>query len=141
LTASDERPIPLPDEISQFYWDGARDGVLLVQRCRNCARFQYPPDVACVHCQSRDVVPEAVSGRGQVWSYTVVERLFHAGFADALPYVVALVELAEQPGLRVLANLVDASADELAVGLPVEVTFEDRGDIVLPQFRLASTGA
>ena len=135
MTAADPRPLPLPDEVSQFFWDGARDGRLLVQRCRQCSRLQYPPDVACVHCQSVELVPEQVSGRGQLWSYTVVERLFHAGFADALPYVVGLVELDEQEGLRLLTNVVDASPDQLRVGLHLEVTFEDRGEVVLPQFR------
>ena len=134
-TTSDQRPVPLPDEISGFYWDGAKRGELLVQRCSSCAQLQFPPDVACVHCQSQGLEPEAVSGRGQVWSYCRVERLFHEGFADALPYVVALVELDEQPGLRILANVVEADADDIAVGLPVEVVFEDRGEVVLPQFR------
>lgn len=137
MSVTDARPVPLPDEISAFYWEGARDGRLLVQRCRSCSKLQYPPDVVCIHCQSLDLVPEQMSGRGQVWSYTVVERLFHAGFSDALPYVVALVELDEQDGLRLLTNVVDAEAGEVRVGLPVEVTFEARGDVLLPQFRPA----
>ena len=134
-TRGDLRPVPLPDEISSFYWDGAKQGVLLLQRCASCARLQYPPDVACIHCQSLDLEPEAVSGRGNLWSFSRIERLFHEGFADALPYVVALVELQEQQGLRLLTNVVEADADELVVGLPVEVVFEDRGEVVVPQFR------
>jgi uncharacterized OB-fold protein len=89
----------------------------------------------CVHCQSQGVEPEAVSGRGQVWSFCRVERLFHEGFADALPYVVALVELDEQPGVRLLTNIVEVDGAEVEVGMPVEVVFEDRGEVVLPQFR------
>ena len=134
---TDARPVPLPDEISDFYWQGARDGRLLVQRCQACSKLQYPPDVVCIHCQSLDLVPEQMSGRATVWSYTVVDRLFHAGFADALPYVVALVELDEQEGVRLLTNIVDADPADVRVGLPVEVTFETRGDAVLPQFRPA----
>ena len=134
---TDTRPLPLPDEISGFFWDGAREGRLLVQRCGACSKLQYPPDVVCVHCQSLDLAPAEVSGRGQVWSYTVVDRVFHAGFADSVPYVVALIELDDQPGLRLLTNVVDASPGQLRVGLPVEVVFEDRGEIVLPQFRPA----
>ncbi len=134
-TTSDPRPVPRPDEISSFYWEGARRGELLVQRCSSCAQLQFPPDVSCVHCQGVDLAPEAVSGLGQVWSFTRIERLFHEGFADALPDGVALVELDEQPGLRLLTNVVEADVAELEVGLPVEVVFEDRGEVVLPQFR------
>jgi uncharacterized protein len=133
--ASDARPIPEPDDVSEFFWEGAREGFLLVQRCAACQCFQYPPDVVCVTCQSPDMTPTAVSGRGSVYSYAVVERAFHAGFVDAVPYIVVLVELAEQAGLRMLTNLVDASPSEIRVGLPVEVTFEYSGGTVLPQFR------
>jgi uncharacterized OB-fold protein len=135
VTATDPRPVPLADEISGFYWEGAKRGELLVQRCSACAQLQFPPDVVCVHCQSQGVEPEAVSGRGQVWSFCRVERLFHEGFADALPYVVALVELDEQPGVRLLTNIVEVDGAEVEVGMPVEVVFEDRGEVVLPQFR------
>ena len=137
---ADPRPLPLPDEVSQFFWDGAREGRLLVQGCQRCSKLQYPPDVVCVHCQSVELAPVEVSGRGRLWSYTVVERVFHAGFADAVPYVVGLIELDEQEGLRLLTNVVDAEPDQLGVGLPVEVTFEDRGEVVLPQFRPAEPG-
>lgn len=133
----DPRPVPEPDEVSRFFWNGARKGQLLLQRCSRCSRFQYPPDVACVHCQATELAPAAVSGRGLLYSYTVVERAFHAGFAHALPYVVGLVELDEQAGLTMLTNIVDVSPEKLQVGMELEVTFEDRGEAVLPQFRPA----
>ena len=138
MTAVDPRPVPLPDSVSRFFWEGAREGRLLVQRCERCSMLQYPPDVACIHCQCDELTPVDVSGRGRLWSYTIVERVFHAGFADAVPYVVALIELEEQDGLRLLTNIVDASPDDLRIGLPVEVTIEDRGERVLPQFRPAA---
>jgi uncharacterized OB-fold protein len=134
-TSGDRRPRPAPDETSAPFWDGARDGRLVVQRCAACERYQYPPDVACVHCQATELVPTEVSGRGVLWSFAVVDRAFHAGFVEAVPYVVALVELDEQPGLRLVTNVVDASPDELEVGMAVRVTFEARGDVALPQFR------
>lgn len=135
---ADPRPLPLPDDISRFYWDGARDGRLLLQRCLRCSKYQYPPDVACVHCQSVEIEPSEVSGRGQIWSYVVVGRVFHEGFSAAVPYVVGLIELEEQDGLRLLTNVVDVSPDAVRVGMAVEVTFEDHGEIVLPQFRPAA---
>jgi uncharacterized OB-fold protein len=136
---SDQRPRPGPDDTSRFFWDGAGEGRLLVQRCAGCARFQHPPDVACIHCQSTDLVPTEVSGRGVLYSYAVVDRPFHVGFVDAVPYVVGLIDLDEQPGLRLLTNIVGAPADALAVGMVVEATFETRGDVSLPQFRPVGT--
>jgi uncharacterized OB-fold protein len=133
--ATDIRPRPEPDDVSRFFWDAAGEGRLMLQRCGRCTRFQYPPDVACVHCQGTTLVPTEVSGRGSVWSFTVVERLFHAGFAASLPYVVALVELEEQGGLRLLTNIVDVAPDRVVIGMPVEATFEDRGEVSVPQFR------
>ena len=132
---TDARPVPLPDEISGFYWDGARQGRLLLQRCQACSKLQFPPDVVCIHCQSLELAPDEVSGRGAVWSFTRVERVFHEGFTEAVPYVVALVELDDQEGLRLLANVVDVEPADVRVGLPVEVTFEERGEVTLPQFR------
>jgi uncharacterized OB-fold protein len=133
----DPRPRPLPDEVSRFYWEGAAEGRLLVQRCGVCTRWQFPPEVACVYCQSTDVVPTAVSGRGTLYSYSVINRAFHEGFVGSLPYVVGLVELEEQAGLRLLTNIVGAEADSLKIGMPLEVTFEKRDDVTLPQFRPA----
>lgn len=134
---ADGRPLPLPDEVSAFFWDGAREGRLLIQRCGACSKYQYPPDVVCTFCQSLDAEGAAVSGRGVLYSYSVVDRAFNQGFVDALPYVLALVELDEQPGLRMVANIVEAGETPLEVGMPLEVAFEDRGEVVMPQFRPA----
>lgn len=136
-----EIPVPEPDEVTAFYWDAAREGRLELQKCKACDLYQYPPDVACVHCQGTDLVPTAVSGRGTLYSYTTVDRAFHAGFADKLPYVLALVELDEQPGLRLLTNIVEADPGQLKMQMPLEVTFETRRDITLPQFKPAKEQA
>jgi uncharacterized protein len=135
---ADPRPVPAPDETTAFFWAGAADGRLLLQRCARCMLYQYPPDVACVHCQSTELAPTAVSGRGSLYSYTRVDRAFHAGFTGKLPYVIGLIEIEEQPGLKVLTNIVDVDPEQLKVGMPLEVTFETRGDAVLPQFRPAT---
>ncbi|MBL7502702.1 Zn-ribbon domain-containing OB-fold protein [Frankia sp. CNm7] len=136
VTAGGSRPVPRPDEISRFFWDGAGEGRLLLQRCRACGNLQYPPDVCCLNCQSEDLEHTEVSGHGSIYSYAVIERPLHAGFVDAVPYVIALVELVEQPGLRLVTNLVGAAPAQLACGQPVEVVFERRDGITLPQFRL-----
>lgn len=135
---TDPRPVPTPDDVSGFYWQAAAEHRLVLQRCRSCHELQYPPEICCVHCQSDEFELAEVSGRGVLYSYAVVDRALHAGFVDTLPYVVAFVELDEQPGLRILTNLVDVPPDTpLSCGMPVEVTFEDRGTVTLPQFRPA----
>lgn len=135
--ATDPRPRPQPDPVTAFYWEAAAQGRLAMQHCRHCDQLQFPPDVCCVHCQSQDLDTKDVSGRGTLYSWAVVDRAMHAGFAGRLPYVVALVELDEQPGLRLVTNLVEVpDGTELRAGLPLEVVFEDRGEVVLPQFRL-----
>jgi uncharacterized OB-fold protein len=131
----DLRPPPRPDDVSRFFWESAARGRLMMQRCADCGRFQHPPDVVCVFCQSETLEATELSGRGSLYTFGVVERAFHPGFVDHLPYVVALVELDEQPGLLIYTNIVDADPATLTLGMPLDVTFEERGDIALPQFR------
>jgi uncharacterized OB-fold protein len=135
---ADPRPTPAPDDVSRFYWEAAADHRLVLQRCRACHKMQYPPEICCVHCQAEEFDAAETTGRGVIYSYSVVDRPLHAGFVDALPYVVVLVELADQPGLRILTNLVDVpEGTSLSCGMPVEVVFEDRSGVTLPQFRLS----
>lgn len=131
----DPRPVPEPDEVSRFFWEGAAQRQLVLQRCSVCRRFQYPPEVCCVYCQSTSLIPTQVSGIGTLYSFAVVERPFHAGFVDTGPYIVGLIELGEQEGLKVLTNIVEADAGTLRIGQPLEVVFEVRGELSLPQFR------
>ena len=138
---ADPRPVPAPDDVTRFYWEAAADHRLALQRCRACRNMQYPPEICCMHCQAQDFDTVEATGRGVLYSYSVVNRPLHAGFIDALPYVVALVELDDQPGLRILTNLVGVTSPaRLRCGLPVEVTFEQRGPVTLPQFRVLEAG-
>lgn len=140
--SADPRPMPSPDDVSRFYWDAAAENRLVLQRCRSCTKLQYPPEVCCVHCQAEDFELAETTGRGVIYSYAVVDRPLHAGFVDRLPYVVVFVELDDQPGLRILTNLVDVPPGRrLSCGMPVEVVFENRGTVTLPQFRLAGEAA
>lgn len=134
---ADPRPVPASDDVTRFYWEAAADHRLVLQRCQACRKLQYPPEICCVHCQAEQFETVQTTGRGVIYSYCTVDRPLHAGFLDVLPYVVVLVELDDQPGLRILTNLVDVPAGiPLSCGLPVEVTFEERGSVTLPQFRL-----
>jgi uncharacterized OB-fold protein len=129
------KPVPVPDETTAFYWEAARNGRLEIQRCAQCRSWRYPPTIACPNCQSEELVPTPVSGRGSVYSFTVVRQAFDPAYAAELPYVVALVELEEDAGVRILTNIVHAEPSTITVGMPVEVTFEDRIGLALPMFQ------
>lgn len=135
----DTRPPPRPDATTSFFWEAAAQGRLVLQRCAACGYLQHPPDVACTECQSQEFEHAEMSGRGHLYSFAVAERAFHPGFLSHVPYVVALVELVEQPGLRLLTNVVEAEPEQLKVGMPLEAVFERRGDVSLVQFRPAPT--
>jgi len=129
-----ELPHPVPDTVSQFYWDGARRCELMCLRCRRCARFHHPPEVACPYCGGTSLQEEALGGKGVVFASAVVRQPFDQAFVAEVPYVVALIELDEQPGLRILANVRGAESEAPSPGTPVRVEFEDRGGCSLPQF-------
>lgn len=126
-----------PNEITQFFWDAARAHRLEVLRCDGCGHYVHWPQPICPRCQSERLTPAEVSGRGAVYSYTVVEHVFNPLLAGAVPYSLAIVELEEQEGLRLLTNIVDCPHEELRIGMDVEVTFEDYENGSLPQFRPA----
>jgi uncharacterized OB-fold protein len=135
------RPVPVPDERSQPYWDAAADHVLAVARCSVCGKFSIPPDVVCQHCHTTepDFTFVPVSGRGVVRSWTVMHQSFVPGFDDLLPFVLVDVELEEQDDLRTIGRLVDGPDAPLAIGTPVVVAFEDLAPgVSVPAFELVS---
>jgi len=136
------RPLPVRDELNRHYWDGAQEGKLVLLRCAACGTYVHPPIRSlCPACRSEDLQPSEVSGRGRVYSWSVMHSGGNPGFEDKLPYAVLVVELDEQPGLRTIGNLLDAEPAELAIGAPVEVCFERLDDqVTLPQWRLVRTG-
>lgn len=132
------RPRPIPDDVSAFYWDAANRHELAVQRCDACGQLHHPPEAACPDCGGTGLRPEVVSGRGVVFASAVVHQPFDRAFADAVPYVLALVELDEQAGVRILTNVLDVGPEPVAVGTPVEVEFEPHDGWTLPQFRVVA---
>ena len=128
------RLLPRLDDTNRFFWTGGADGVLRFARCGDCRRFTHPPVPRCPACLSRDMAPEPVSGRGTLHSFTVNHQQWIPGSA---PYVVALVTIAEQADLRLTTNLVDCPVDAIVIGMTVEVTFAEHGDVFVPLFRPA----
>ena len=127
-------PLPVPqitDENGAF-WTGGRDGELLIIRCTSCGYWIHPPTPRCPKCLSDAVEPEAVSGRGTVYSYTINRQAWFPGLE--VPFVIAMVELDEQPGLRLMTNIVDCPVEDVEIGMPVEVAFVERGEAFIPVF-------
>jgi uncharacterized OB-fold protein len=115
------KPLPKPSPTSRPFWDAARHHELKLQRCAACRHFMYYPRERCPACFSDRLEWERVSGRGKVYSYTVVRRASSRAFGDA-PYVLAIVELAEGPHMT--TNIV-APPERVRVDMPVEVFFDD----------------
>lgn len=125
---------PLTARTAAFWASGA-DSILRIARCADCGRYQHPPRPVCPHCSGRDIGPEAVSGRGRVWTWTINRYPWQPGMVP--PYVLAEVELVEQAGLRLLTNVIDCDPDAVRIGSPVEVRFARSGPAYIPLFRLA----
>ena len=126
---------PYLDPDNTAFWTGGRDGRLLIYHCSDCGWWTHPAAPRCRRCQSPNVSPEAVSGRGLVATYTVNYKAWIPG---SEPYIVALVELDEQPALFLTTNLVGIEAEDIVLGMAVEVVFEESEDIWYPLFRPAA---
>ncbi|MPZ42299.1 MAG: hypothetical protein GEV05_02645 [Betaproteobacteria bacterium] len=130
---SEPLPQPRPDADSAHYWAQARHGKLVLRACTDCGRRHFPPRLACPYCWSQRLQWLDASGEGTVYTYTVMQRAPQPQWLARVPYVVALVDLAEGP--RMMANIVGDDALGVAIGERVHVCFEDRDGAALPQFR------
>lgn len=129
------RPIPVATPVSQPFWDGCQRGVFLLQRCASCDVTQFYPRTLCSRCGGTELEWVQASGEAQIVSYTVVRRAITPAFAERVPYVVAIVRLAEGPQL--MSHIVDCDPERVRVGAAVTLGFEDLdGEASLPVFRL-----
>jgi uncharacterized protein len=121
------------------YWDGARAGVVMLQRCLDCGRVWHPPAPTCPGGVDHRIEWFTACGRATLFSYTRVEHAVHPAVARALPYLVALVDLEEGP--RFLCNLVVADPADLRAGLPVTLAAGPAaGGLELPVARVTRPG-
>ena len=131
---ADDRLLPRPTEDSHPFWDALRSRRLDLQTCADCGTVRHYPRPVCPACHSMAVAWTTASGRGVVHSWTVSHQAFHPAFEDRLPIVLATVDLEE--GVRMNCRLDGVAPEEIEIGLPVEVAFEDVGDgVTLPCFR------
>jgi uncharacterized OB-fold protein len=132
-------PLPLATPLTQFFWDGCKAHKLMILRCQACGWFVHYPRPVCNKCLSTELAPEEVSGRASLYAYTVTVQAFHPYFVDKLPYTLAVVELEEQPGLRITTNMVDTEEAALRTGMPVKLAWREVApDLTLPMFTKAN---
>jgi acetyl-CoA acetyltransferase/uncharacterized OB-fold protein len=126
------RPLPQPTLASAEFWTAGSDGVLRVLRCADCGAYTHPPLPRCRSCRGDRVTMSPVSGRGVVAGFTVNHQQWLADFPP--PYVIAVVALEEDHGVRLTTNIVGCPADEVRIGMAVRVQFEKAGDVYVPLF-------
>jgi len=132
------KPVPIVNDWARPFWEATRRNTLSIQRCEDCSNHIFYPRIACPHCGSANVEWVDASGKGKVYSYTVVESNSPSAFITDIPYVVAIIELAE--GVRMLSNVVGCDPSTVRCDMPVEVVFEKLDDdFTLPKFKPAGS--
>ena len=133
------KPIPEIHDETRPFWLGCREHELRLQKCRDCGQFRFYPRSLCPYCFSDKSEWVRASGRGRIYSFTVSYRPATEAFLEDLPYNIAIIELEE--GVRMVSNVVGCENEDLKIGLPVEVVFEDVApDLTLPRFKLVQVG-
>lgn len=134
----DGMPPPLVDGITLPWWQAAARHELVVQRCAACEQLRHPPAPVCPACRADESDWHALSGRGEVYTYTIVHRPIAAG--QHLPFLIAVIALEGAGGIRMISNLVDVDPNDVRIGMPVEVVWEDMSDeLAVPRFRPANS--
>ena len=137
MTQAVPKPLPGVDEDTKPFWDYCKQHELRVQKCSSCGKLRYPVSTICPSCLHMESEWVQLSGKGQVFSFIIVRRRYHPGFAADIPYTVAIVETEE--GLRMLSNIIGCDPQAVQINMPVEVVFEDVSpEFALPKFRPAS---
>jgi uncharacterized OB-fold protein len=134
MTTEYRKPLPHIEPDTRAFWEGCKKRDLYLPRCLDCGEFHFYPRAICTYCQSQNLSWVRSSGKGQVHTFTITRQNMSRGFREELPYVLAVVELDE--GVQLTTNIVGCPPDEVKIGMPVMVTFEDvTPEITLPKFR------
>jgi len=133
------KPIPPMNPWAEPFWAGTREGKLVIQKCADCGKHVFYPRLVCPFCFSERLDWTEASGRGTVYSHTLVQNNPPSAFIDDLPFTIAIVELEE--GVRMMTNIVECDPEAVHCDMPVEVTFERLTDeITLPKFKPLAKG-
>lgn len=131
-----EKPLPVPGVEDGPFWEATRQHSLRLPQCQSCGHIWFPPYATCPRCLSVERDWVTATGRGQIFAFTIFDRVYLRSFQNDIPYHVALIRLHEGPMLY--GNIVDLGEQQIRIGLEVEVVFDDVTDsITLPRFRTA----
>ncbi|MEU8521533.1 Zn-ribbon domain-containing OB-fold protein [Streptomyces sp. NBC_01216] len=131
--------LPDTDAFTRPYWDAAAEGRLLLRRCAGCGRAHHYPRESCPHCWSEDVAWEPASGLATLYTWSVVHRNDLPPFGERVPYVAAIVDLAEGP--RMTTEVVGVAEDDLRIGMDLELTVRTVEGTAIPLFTARGAGA
>lgn len=127
-----KRPLPMLTDANRFFWTSGADGVLRLLRCTQCRNFIHPPVPVCDKCLSMEQEVATVSGRATLAAVTVNHQMWIPTLPP--PYVIGIVEIDEQPSVRLTTNIVGCDPGDLRIGMPLQVVFEEHEDVFLPMF-------
>jgi uncharacterized protein len=128
-------PLPAPDDLTRFFWEGVAEHRLMILRCDACGFYIHWPRVVCPNCLGISLTPAEVSGDATLVTWTFPSQPFDPYFQAHIPYALAVVELVEQDGLKMVTNLVDYDSDGLRIDMPVRVAYREVGPgVTLPLF-------
>ena len=131
------KPVPVPDEVTKPFWDAVNQQRLVAQFCPTCNRYQHPPERHCARCGREHLEFRQLSGRGTIYSWQVMHDTRIGLMQEYQPFLIAVVESAESPDVWFLTNLPGSAPEQVDIGAPVEVEFEEmRPGTFLPQFRV-----
>ena len=128
------KPLPNVDDVSKGFWDAAKRHELAAQRCKTCNHLIFYPRPACTKCLSMDLEWVQLTGKGRVYTFTIINQAAIPGFMEDVPYVLAIVQLNEGP--RITTNIVECKPEDVKVDMPVTVVFDDvTPEITLVKFK------
>lgn len=132
------KPVPQTQPWSEKFWEGTREGKLLIQVCKECDSRIFYPRKFCPECWSEKLDWIAASGKGTVLTFSTAYDMVEPKFMDELPYTLAYVDLEE--GVRLMTRIVDCKPEDITFSMAVEVVFHEREGFFLPYFRPAADG-
>ena len=136
MEATANFPSPIPDFDAEEFWAGCNRGELLMQRCAECKKFRWLPRPMCSSCNSLAREWVKMSGRGKVYSWTIITHPVHPAAVSRVPYNVVQVQLDEDPELILVTNLIGIGNEDIRIGMPVQVVFEQHEPgVKLPKFK------
>lgn len=135
---ADDMLLPAPHRDTQEFWDACNEQRLVIQRCARCGTYRHLPRPVCHQCTSFEWEWGQSRGLGEIFSYIIVPHGVHPATLDAVPYNAVIAQLSDCGGVKLTSNLINCANEDIRIGMPVRVAWEDAGDgVTLPRFEPA----